>query len=175
MVKCPRCGYENDSSSAYCINCSYILSTSDTDSKKSKSGIKTKDKVIIVFGVFIILFLVFSMVYDSNRPEGKDALNVIEADKNVQNGSAYPYQIKVIYDGSWGGRMGNPNRLQQESGYGDSVIAVDCVSWDKVYVDIGKTDYSSNNITVQILRNGDVVAEDSTNSTSDNIVLSYQS
>ncbi len=175
MIKCPRCGYENDSSSTYCVNCSYILSASPTGSKKGRSGIKTRNKVIIIIGLFIILFLVFSMIYDSTRPQNKEVLNVIEADQNVQNGSTHPYKINIIYDGSWSGRVGNPNYLQQESGYGNSVVSVDCVSWDKVYVDIGKTDYSSNNITVQILRNGDVVAENSTNSTNGKVVLSYQS
>ena len=25
MVRCPRCGYENNKNSTYCVNCTYVL------------------------------------------------------------------------------------------------------------------------------------------------------
>ena len=175
MVKCPRCGYDNNSSSTYCANCSYILSGSPTGKSNKGWNLKTRNKIIIVFGIFVILFLVFSIVYEYSQPGNEETLNVIEADQNVQTGTAYPYQVRITYDGSWSGRVGNPEYLQQVSGFGDDTISLDCVSWDEVYVNIGKTDYSSFNLTVQLLRDGEVVAENSTNSTTGDIVLSYQS
>ena len=34
MVKCPRCGHDNLSSTTYCENCSYILKGSPTGQKR---------------------------------------------------------------------------------------------------------------------------------------------
>ena len=33
MVKCPRCGYENDSESLYCAKCTYLLKDSENNVK----------------------------------------------------------------------------------------------------------------------------------------------
>ena len=173
MVKCPRCGYENDSSSTYCVNCTYILNGSPTGQKNKGWNMSTGKKIVLIVGIVVIGFLLFSFVYNISQPSNNETLNVIEADSNVQGGSNYPYQINVTYEGSWYGRVGDPNYLQDESGTGNAIISVDCASWDKVSVNIGKNDQSSNPLTVQILRNGEVVAENTTTAPGGYVTLVY--
>ena len=40
MVKCPRCGYENATTSVYCDNCAYLLS--EDNAKVVRTSNKTK-------------------------------------------------------------------------------------------------------------------------------------
>lgn len=175
MVKCPRCGYDNISSSTYCVNCSYILKKPSDEKKKSGWNMGTGKKIAIIVGIVIIAFLLFSIIYNVSQPSSEDSLNVIEADKNVQEGSSTPYQVKIICNGSWYARYGDPNYLQEKSGSGDIIINLDCASWDSVHVTVQKYDSSSEELTVQILRNGEVVAENSTTTPSGSVSLSYQS
>ena len=175
MVKCPRCGYDNLSSSTYCVNCSYILKKPSDEKKKSGWNMGMAKKIAIIVGIIIIAFLLFSIIYNVSQPSSEDSLNVIEADKNVQEGSSTPYQVKIIYNGSWYARYGDPNYLQEKTGSGEIIINLDCASWDSVQVTVQKYDSSSEELTVQILRNGEVVAENSTTSPSGSVSLSYQS
>ena len=173
MVKCPRCGYENHSSSTYCVNCTHILNGSPTAQKKKKWNMGTGKKIVLIVGIVLIGFLLFSFVYNITQPSNNETLNVVEADSNVQSGSNYPYQVNITYDGTWYGRVGDPNYLQEQYGSGNSIIRVDCVSWDRVSVDVSKNDQSSNLLRVQILRNGEVVAENSTSAPGGHVTLVY--
>ena len=134
----------------------------------------TGRKIVLIIGIIIILFLVFSVVYDISQPNSKESLNVIEADKNVQEGANLPYQVKILYDGNWYGKMGDPNYLQEKSGNGEKIIGLDCASWDQVSIFVQKDDSSSSNLTVQLLRNGKVVAENSTTSSYGTVSFSYK-
>lgn len=174
MVKCPRCGYDNDSSSTYCENCSYILNGSPTGQKRGGWKMGTAKKIALVIGIVAISLLLFSFIYNANQPSNKDSLNVIEADQNIQQGSSHPYQVKIIYNGTWYSKTGEPSYLKNTSGSGQQVIGVDCASWDEVYASVQK-DYSSENLTVQILRNGEVVAANSTATPGGTVTLSYRS
>ena len=175
MVKCPRCGYDNVSSSTYCVNCSYILKGSPTGQKKGGWNMGTGKKIALIVGIIVIAFLLFSIIYNVTQPTKEETLNVIEADKNVQEGSSTPYQVKIIYSGRWYAKFGDPNYLQEKSGSGDIVISLDNAAWDKIYVNVQKYDSSSENLTVQILRNGEVVAENSTTNPTGGVTISYQS
>ena len=175
MVKCPRCGYDNLSSSTYCVNCSYILKGQPTGKKKSGWNIGTGKKIALVIGIIVIAFLLFSFIYNATQPTNEETLNVVIADQNVQNGSSTPYQVKIIYDSTWYSQVGNPNSLKEYTGSGDKIINLDTVSWEKVHVDVSKVDSSSSNLTVQLLRNGDVVAENSTTDLLGGITINYQS
>ena len=174
MVKCPRCGYDNISASTYCVNCSYPLKNASAENKKSRWNMGMGKKIVIIVGIIIIAFLLFTIIYNVSQPSHKDSLNVIEADGNTQEGSSTPYQVKIIYNGTWYAKYGDPNYLQEKSGSGDIVISLDSASWDSVYVSVQKSDSSSDSLIVQILRNGDVVAENSTTG-SGSVTLSYQS
>ena len=77
------------------------------------------------------------------------------------------------YDGSWYARMGDPNYLSEQAGSGEKRFSLDCASWERVSINAQKQDYGEGNLTVQLLRNGKVVAENSTTGTSGSISIHY--
>lgn len=177
MVKCPRCGFENGGNDYYCENCTYPLKDPESSSlrKKERDGwnISTGKKIAIVLGIIVIGLLLFSFIYNVSQPDNKSSLNVISAERNLQEGTSTPYQVNVIYNGSWVGKVGDPNYLQDVSGYQNNNYSLDCAAWDKVSVDIEKNDYSSNELKVQLLRDGKVVAENSTTDELGSVVINY--
>ena len=74
MVKCPRCGYDNLSSTTYCVNCSYVLKDSsirkndssirknDSSIRKNKSEWKmgTAKKIALIIGIIAIALILRS-------------------------------------------------------------------------------------------------------------------
>ncbi|MBR0270527.1 MAG: zinc ribbon domain-containing protein [Methanobrevibacter sp.] len=175
MVKCPRCGYDNLSSSTYCVNCSYILSGSPTGQKKSGWKMGTAKKILLIVGIIVIALLLFSLIYNISQPSNEESLNVVVADNNIQEGSAHPYSVKVNYNGSWYSKSGDPNYPVEKSGNGPMTFSLDSASWDKVSVYVEKTDGSSDPLTVQLLRNGEVVGENSTSDSINQVTISYRS
>ena len=73
-------------------------------------------------------------------------------------------ELKIIYDGSWFSKSGHSSSPQENTGNGTKVIKLDCVAWDTVSVYVEKSEDSTQNMKVQLLRNGVVVAENSTTS-----------
>lgn len=175
MVKCPRCGYENISSSTYCVNCSYTLKKAPVEKKKGGWSMGIAKKIVLIVGIVVIAFLLFSVVYNNSQPTNEESLNVITADQNVQQGSTHPYQVKIIYDGNWYSKAGTSGYLQEKSDTGNASINLDSASWDQVSVTVQKNDESSNNLIVQLIRNGNVVAENSTTNPGGEVTLSYRS
>ncbi|WP_295595542.1 zinc ribbon domain-containing protein [uncultured Methanobrevibacter sp.] len=173
MVKCPRCGYDNLPSTTYCEKCSYIIKNPPVRQKKSGWNMGTAKKVALIIGIIAIALVLFSVIYNYSRPSNEESLNVIEADNNVQPSSSQPYQLKIIYGGDWYSNSGNANYLQNNTGHGTQLIKLDCASWDTVSVFVEKSDGSSEKMTVQLLRNGEVVAENST--TNSQLTFSYSS
>ena len=178
MVKCPRCGYENSSSSVYCDNCAYRL----TDEKgninsytrrTSSWNIGIAKKIVIILGIIVIALLLFSFIYEISQPSNDDTLNVITDDGSNRHTSSYPYKAVISYEGGWYAEMGDPNYLVKKSGYGEKKFTLDCASWDRVAIDAHKDDYGEGNLTVQLLRNGEVVAENSTADSYGNVVINY--
>lgn len=133
----------------------------------------TAKKVALIIGIIAIALVLFSVIYNHSRPSNEESLNVIEADNNVQQSSSQPYQLKIIYGGDWYSNSGNVNYLQNNTGHGTQLIKLDCASWDTVSVFVEKSDGSSEKMTVQLLRNGEVVAENST--TNSQLTFSYSS
>ena len=164
MVKCPRCGYDNLSSTQYCVNCSYALNDSSIRKNKNEWKMGTAKKIALIIGIIAIALILFSVIYTFTQPSKEESLNVIEADSNVQESSPHPYELKIIYDGSWFSKSGHPSYPQENTGNGTKVIKLNCASWDTVYVYVEKSEDSTQNMKVQLLRNGEVVAENSTTS-----------
>ena len=177
MVKCPRCGYENSASSTYCDNCAYLLTDKNnrTDgNKRTKSwGIGIAKKIVIVLGIVVIALLLFSFIYNNSQPSSQDSLNVITDDGSIDHSSSYPYVAVIKYEGSWYAQMGDPNYLSSQVGYGEKKFTLDCASWERVAISAKKDDYGEGNLTIQLLRNGNVVAENSTTDSSGKIVIHY--
>ncbi len=177
MVKCPRCGYENSTSAVYCDNCAYLLADSDGNRIKNTRretswNIGIVKKIVIVLGIIIIALLLFSFIYNNTQPSHDETLNVITDDGSVHKTASYPYKVSIQYEGSWYAEMGNPNYLVKESGYGPKEFTLDCAAWERVAVDAQKQDYGSGEFKVQLLRNGEVVAEKSTTNTS-SVIINY--
>lgn len=179
MVKCPRCGYENSSSSTYCDNCAFLLA--DLNGKKVSHTKRTKSwnmgivkKLIIVLGIIVIAFLLFSFIYNNSQPSNDETLNVIYDNGSQHQSSTYPFKAVISYEGSWYAKMGDPNYLVEKTGSGTNTISLDCAAWDDVHVEAQKYG-GEGELTVQILRNGKVVAENSTTDGSESVSLFYDS
>ena len=177
MVKCPRCGYENSSTAVYCDNCAYRLTDSKgnkfNNSRRTSSwNIGIAKKIVIVLGIVIIALLLFSFVYNNTQPSHEDSFNLITDNGTVHKTAPYPYKAVIEYEGSWGAQMGDPNYLVSEDGYGDKTFTLDCAAWDKISISAQKYDYGEGELHVKLLRNGEVVAENSTTSAG-SVVINY--
>ena len=179
MVKCPRCGYENSSSSTYCDNCAFLLT--DVNGKKISHNKRTKGwnvglgkKIIIVLGIVVIAFLLFSFAYNNSQPSKNETLNVIYDDGSHHQSSSYPYKAVISYEGNWYAKMGDPNYLIEKTGSGTNTISLDCAAWDDVKIEAQKYG-GEGELKIQILRNGKVVAENSTTNGASGVSLFYDS
>ena len=178
MVKCPRCGYENSSSSIYCDNCAYRLSDSKgnriNNSRQNNSwNMGIGKKIVIVLGIIIVTFLLFSVIYNNTQPTSQDSLSIVADDGSNHQSSSYPYKAVIQYDGYWYAEMGDPNYLITEAGQGREAISLDCSPWDNVVVDAQKYGSDDGELKVQLLRNGEVVAENSTTSPTGSVEVRY--
>ena len=178
MVKCPRCGYENSSTAVYCDNCAYLLS--DSDGKKinmvkreSSWNIGIAKKIVIVLGIVLIAYLLFSVVYNYTQPTNQESLNVITDDGSHHQTSSYPYKAVIKYDGSWSAEMGDPNYLVKESGEGEKSFTLDCAAWDKIAIDVQKQDYGEGELTVQLLKNDEVIDEKSSTNATGHVIINH--
>jgi hypothetical protein len=130
-------------------------------------------KIVIILGIIIIAFLLFSFIYNNTQPTYQDSLNVITDDGSHLQSSSYPYKAVISYEGSWYAEMGDPNYLVKESDYGNKTYTLDCAAWDRIALDVQKQDYGEGELKVQLLRNGEVVEEQSTTNATGRIVINY--
>ena len=178
MVKCPRCGYENSASSTYCENCAYLLTDYKgnrlVQNKRTSSwNIGIAKKIVIVLGIVVIAMLLFSFIYNVSQPSHEDSLNVITDNGSLNHSSSYPYTAVIKYDGSWFAKTGDPNYLSSITGNGQKRETLDCASWEHVYIMAQKEDNGEGNLTIQLLKNGNVVAQNSTTNTTGSIEIHY--
>lgn len=178
MVKCPRCGYENSSTAMYCDNCDYLLTDYkgnriNNSSRLGSWNISIAKKIVIVIGIVIIALLLFSFIHDNTQPSHKESLNIITDDGSIQKSASYPYQAVIEYEGTWGAEMGNPNYLVKKEGYGHKKVTLDCAAWDKVVINANKYDYGEGELKVKLLRNGEIVAENSTTNVTGGVTINY--
>ena len=179
MVKCPRCGYENASSSVYCDNCAYLLSEKnsariDNGRKPGRWNVGIAKKIVIVLGIIVIALLLFSIVYNNSQPSHNDTLNVIYDDGSQHQSSNYPFKAVIKYNGNWYAKVGNPNYLVEKSDSGTKSFSLDCAAWDDVEINAQKYG-GEGELTIQLLRNGNVVAENSTTNGSDSVSIYFDS
>lgn len=178
MVKCPRCGYENATSSMYCDNCAYPLKSksayqSNSSRKRKPWSVGIAKKIVIVLGIIIIAFLLFSFAFNNSQPSNDDSLNVIYDNGTQHQSSSYPFKAAIKSDGDWYVKMGDPNYLIEKTGSGDNTFLLDCAAWDDIEISAEK--HSGENLTIQLLRNGKVVAENSTTAGSSSVSIKYDS
>ena len=178
MVKCPRCGYDNSPSAVYCDNCAYLLSDSQgnriNNVKREKSwNIGIIKKILIVLGIIVVAYLLFSVVYNNTQPTQQESLNVITDDGSHLQSSSYLYKAKISYEGSWYAEMGDPNYLVKEAEEGTKTYVLDCAPWERIAINAQKQDYGDGELKIQLLRNDEVVAENTTSDTYGNVVINY--
>lgn len=70
-------------------------------------------------------------------------------------------QVKIIYDGEWSGAAGDAGSINSISGSGDKTIDIPDDA-NIISANAQKKDSSSDKLTVQILKDGEVVKESST-------------
>ncbi|WP_405290145.1 zinc ribbon domain-containing protein [Methanobrevibacter sp.] len=179
MVKCPRCGYENSTASTYCVNCMYVLSQEKgetvNNSKNNKGwNISIARKLMIVLGLIVIILLLFSFVNNNSQVSQNDTLNVVADDGSHHQSASYPFKAIIKGDGDWSAKMGNPSYLVEKSGSGTRSFSLDCAAWDDVEIDAQKNS-GEGELKIQLLRNGEVVAENSTTNGSDVVKLYFDS
>ncbi len=176
MVRCPRCGYDNELSDIYCRNCTYPLQDPKTNFRTKRQRDKswnmpTGKKILLIIGIIVIAFLLFSLIYNVTQPSSQNSLNIVTGmDKGYEN-SYNPFKVNISCNGSWYGEMGSSDNLNTISGKGNKIIDLDTPSWENVSVKVTKVGYSTDPLTVQLIKNGRVIAEDTTNVTDGTITL----
>jgi hypothetical protein len=70
--------------------------------------------------------------------------------------------------------MGDPNYLIEKTGTGTSSYTLDCAAWDDVEISAEKYG-GEGELTIQLLRNGKVVAENSTTDGYGDVSIKYDS
>lgn len=178
MVKCPRCGYENSSTVVYCDNCGYLLTDSNgnriNNPRRSNSwNISIAKKIVIVLGIIVIALLLFSFIHDNTQPSHEESLNLITDNGSIYKTDSYPYKAVIEYEGSWGAKMGSPNYLVSKESSGNKSFTLDCAAWDSVSITAQKYDYGEGELHIKLLRNGEVVAENSTTNITGSVVINY--
>jgi hypothetical protein len=146
MVKCNKCGYENKEGNNYCANCSAKLNSGvDVERQRTEMSQQTK-----IFLGIILCSMVFSLI-----GAGIWWLTI----RSAPGMSQATFTFIVESDTEWSGAFGTLEEGQRtESGYGSASftfsgsIASACVQ--------KMTDYGY--LTVKILRNGQLVASQST-------------
>lgn len=175
MVKCPRCGYENDTTDIYCRNCTYPLQDSNTyygtkRKRNSSWNIGTGKKIILIVGIIVIAFLLFSIIYSMTQPSLESSLNVVTNNNTVLDSETNPYQVNITTSGSWEGRVGDGRYDNYINGVGNKLLKVSSPSWEDITVSI-TNDYSDTPLKVQLLKNGRVIAENTTSTPGKTITL----
>lgn len=176
MVRCPRCGYDNDLSDIYCRNCTYPLQDPKTNFKTKKQRDKswnmgTGKKILLIVGIIVIAFLLFSIIYNVTQPSPQSSLNVVTGlDKGYEN-SYTPFKVNISSGGNWYAEIGQQEKPQTISGTGNKILNLENPSWENITVKVTKIGSNPEPLSVQLIKNGKVIAEDTTNITDDTIIL----
>ena len=118
----------------------------------------TPKKVISILAVCCIGLIIIGMITGGGSPD-KNTSPINDGNNNVEQLTGK--QVKIIYDGEWSGAAGDVSSINSISGSGDETIDMpDDASL--ISANAQKKDGSSNELTIQILKDGKVVKESST-------------
>ncbi|WP_304090006.1 hypothetical protein [Methanobrevibacter gottschalkii] len=118
----------------------------------------TPKKVISILAVCCIGLIIIGMITGGGSPD-KNTSPINDGNNNVEQITGK--QVKIIYDGEWSGAAGDVSSINSISGSGDETIDMpDDASL--ISANAQKKDGSSNELTIQILKDGKVVKESST-------------
>ena len=176
MVKCPRCLCENEDNNKYCIQCNYPLNskkkvTSNDDSLISKwKNMSAGRKVVFALFILFLIVLAFNIVYflSSSSNDGSD---IVTTNKSSIYTASKPYQVNIIYEGSWEGQIGLLGQESSVYGKGNELKFLNAAPWDNVTAFVQKTDDTDKKLTIQLLKNNVVIKENSTTSPNGKVSL----
>ena len=118
----------------------------------------TPKKVISILAVCCIGLIIIGMITGGGSPD-KNTSPINDGNNNVEQITGK--QVKIIYDVEWSGAAGDVSSINSISGSGDETIDMpDDASL--ISANAQKKDGSSNELTIQILKDGKVVKESST-------------
>lgn len=97
--------------------------------------------------------------YSDNDDSSSSSSSSSDSDDGVGDASL---QVKVITSGSWQGSVGTASKQKSVSGSGTQVINLDGSGWDIASAVIQKQKGDNSKLTVQLIKDGNVKAEEST-------------
>ena len=96
-------------------------------------------------------------------PQATDASDIISSsDDNTVVQKQEGIQIKITYPGSWSASIGDTDTSNHYEGTGDKTFDVDESDYDVIAAAVSKKDSNSNKLKVEIIKNGEVVDQEST-------------
>ena len=133
----------------------------------------TAKKALSIIAVCCIGLIIFGALGGGGSPDKNTATSPSNDDNissnnssnnsgNSTTGTAKGVQIKISYSGKWSGAVSTGGSTNSISGTGDKIIDLD--KGGMVSANAQKQDSSSGNLTIQILKDGKVVEEASTDS-----------
>ncbi len=120
----------------------------------------TAKKAISILAVCCVGILLIAMLGGGGTSD-KNTATKTDDSSNAADEQVKGVQVKVIYSGDWSGAAGDTNSMNSISGSGEETIDLD----DDAYIvsaNAQKQDSGSDTLTIQILKDGKVVEESST-------------
>jgi hypothetical protein len=145
MNKCEKCGFENRVENNYCAKCGAPLPHNRAKPTAKTSGSNQMNIAAGVIAIIIIVSVISGIFWWSSM-------------MSAPGMSSATFTVEIDCDTEWSGSIGGLGGSSTESGYGDAryTITTSIVS----AVIQKQTDWGS--LTVRILRNNKVVAQQST-------------
>jgi len=131
------------------------------DDWKEWSTAKKAISIIVVccVAIFIIAMIGGAMSPDKNTSPATTTNDKSSTDDAVDQATGK--QVKIIYSGEWSGAAGDTSSMNSISGSGEKTIDMDDDAMI-ISANAQKQDSSSDTLTIQILKDGKVVEESST-------------
>lgn len=124
----------------------------------------TAKKAISIIGVCCIGILIIAALgggLSSDKNTATTTSSSSSSDTADTANQVKGKQVHIIYDGEWSGAAGDSSSINTISGSGEETIDLDDDAMI-VSANAQKQDESSNELTIQILKDGKVVEESST-------------
>ena len=128
-----------------------------------RSGTWWKMLLAVIGYGFIVLAVLGLLFGGSDQSETSQSSSTPNAGKITAGKTQAPtgVQVQVIYPGKWSGALGYGSNIKTVDGTGSKTFDISDPGY-VVSINAQKQDDSSNTLTVQILKNGKVIASEST-------------
>lgn len=120
----------------------------------------TAKKAVSIIAVCCIAVFIIAMIGGALSPDKNTASTTTNTTDDNTN-QVIGKQVKVIYSGEWSGAAGDTGSTNTISGSGEKTIDMDDDA-NIISANAQKKDSSSETLTIQILKDGKVVEESST-------------